>query len=270
MLRHSYWLLAALLAAGCGADDSSAPDAAPAAPDASVDSGVLRPEGPGVSGVLRDDSGQPLGGAQILGCMATVCLFGQTEADGRFLFEVDPPAEIAIKTPEVLNRSPRRGATLCPVRLDDTALVDVGSVFVPTLPEGVPFGPASGDPQTLDAGDELTLTLRRGDLSPRIGDVLVDLAARRIPAAHIPALPELGGEEVLAVYAMHPFGAHSSSPIAVSVASSLPAGTPVKFRSISEIDGRLSEVALGQATGTALETDPDAGIHELSWLVVSR
>jgi hypothetical protein len=62
----------------------------------------------------------------------------------------------------------------------------------------------------------------------------------------------------------------SSSPIAVRAPSDLPAGTAVRFRSISEIDGHLSEPALGLANGTAVETEPGAGITELTWLVISR
>lgn len=271
MTRSSPLLLASLLVAGCGQPGASAPDAAPAAPvDAAPDSGPALPDGPGLTGVLRDEAGQPLGGTRILACMATVCLFGATDLDGRFYFAIEPPAEIALKTPEDLSASPRLGATLCPVALNDGNLVNVGHVYVPTLPEGVPFGPVADDPQTLSAGDGLTLTLRRADLTPRLGDALVDAAARRIPPERTPWLSALGDEEIIAVYAIHPFGASSSSPIGVRVPSDLPAGTAVKFRSISEIDGLLSEAAPGRATGTAVETDPGAGISELSWLVISR
>jgi hypothetical protein len=44
----------------------------------------------------------------------------------------------------------------------------------------------------------------------------------------------------------------------------------VRFRTISEIDGHLSEPVPGQADGSAVETDPSAGISELTWLVISR
>jgi hypothetical protein len=276
-------VLAALLAIGCG-DDPPAVDAgtdagesrdAIAGEDAAtdedgsiVDTGL--PPGPGLAGVVRTEDDAPLGPVMVLACLATTCYFGESASDGSFYFMIEPPAEIALKTLEDLDTTPRRGASLAPVLLTDNNLVNVGSIYVPNLPAGTPFGPASQDPQTLIAGDGLELTLNRGDLRPRLGDLLGDLAARAIPEAHLPAIPELGAEQIVAVYALHPFGAHSSSPISVRATSTLEAGTPVRFRSISEIDGRLSEPADGSADGTFVTTNPGAGITELSWLVISR
>jgi hypothetical protein len=119
-------------------------------------------------------------------------------------------------------------------------------------------------------GDGLQLIVRRADLTVAIGDTLVDLAARAIPMAHLHPLPALGAETVVAVYALHPFTATSKSPIAVTAPSTLPAGTSVNFRTISEIDGHLSTPVHGQADGTSVATDPSAGIVELSWLVISH
>jgi hypothetical protein len=44
----------------------------------------------------------------------------------------------------------------------------------------------------------------------------------------------------------------------------------VNFRTISEIDGHLSETAPGHADGSVVATDPGVGISELTWLVISR
>jgi hypothetical protein len=269
------------LGAGCGDDggtgtpDSGAVDSG-VADGPAVDSGDglddagPEPAGPGLAGTLVDEAGEPLRFEQVLACMATVCLFGESETDGRFAFPIEPPAEVALKTLPDLSSTPRKAAALCPVRIIDDALVKVGPLHVPTLPQGTPFGPASADPQTLTAGDGLELTLRRADLTPRIGDVLVDVAARLVPPAQVCSQLELGSEEILAVYALHPFGAVSSSPIAVRAPSDLPSGTAVKFRTINEIDGHLSDPVPGSADGTGVETDPAAGITELSWLVISR
>lgn len=259
-------------AAGCGQGDERGPLDGGTAVDSGDghDAGGAEPMGPGIIGTLKNASGQTLESEMVLACMATTCLFGDTGVDGRFSFAIDPPASVALKTPEDLSVVPRRGAALCPIRIEDGSLVDVGTLYVPNLPEGVFIGPASMDPQTLMLGDGLELTLRRADLTPRVGDVLVDAAARLVPPAQVCPLLALEGEEILAVYALHPFAATSASPIAVSAASDLPAGTPVKFRTISEIDGHLSEPALGQADGSVVETEPGAGITELSWLVISR
>lgn len=266
-MRPCLYLLASLAlsaAGGCGGGDADPPDAG--APDA----GALDAMGPGLAGALMDESEQPLAGEQILACMATTCLFGETAADGSFFFPIEPPAEVALKTAGDLSTTPRRGAALCPVRITGDSLIDVGPLHVPSLPEGVPIGPASMDPQTLMVGDGLELTLRRADLTPRIGDVLVDAAAREVPASQVCPLITLDGEEIVAVYALHPFAATSASPIPVRAPSDLPAGTTVRFRTISEIDGHLSEPVPGQADGTSITTEPSTGITELTWLVISR
>lgn len=41
-------------------------------------------------------------------------------------------------------------------------------------------------------------------------------------------------------------------------------------RTISEIEGHLSDPTPGRATGTVVKTDPSAGITELTWLVIAR
>jgi len=225
--------------------------------------------GEGLAGALRSEAGQPLASTQILACMATTCLFGMTQSDGRFTFAVDPPASIALKTLENLSASPRRGAALCPIHLDGDTL-EVGELYVPDLPAGAAIGPSTRDPQTLDAGDGLQVTLRRGDLMPNLGDVITDLAARRVPSDRVCRFLTIPGEEVVAVYALHPFAARSRSPMAVRLESSLPAGTSVSLRTVSEIDGHLSQPVAATADGGAIVTDPGAGIGELTWLIVSR
>jgi hypothetical protein len=221
----------------------------------------------GVTGVLKNEAGRPLAHVKVLACMTKVCLVGETGSDGRFSFSIDSPADVVIKTEEDMASSPRRGAAMMPVRLVDRRLVDVGAVLVPNLPSKVrPFAPGAPDPQTVDLGDGLRLTLSRKALTPRPGDAILDLAARRLPGPY----PPLGPERIIAVYALHPFAAKSAAPIAVRVLSSLPAGTPVRFRTINEIDGTFSAPVAGQAGGRYLTTDPGAGITELTYLIISR
>jgi hypothetical protein len=223
----------------------------------------------GVTGVLKNEAGRPLAHAKVLACMTKVCLIGETGTDGRFSFAIDSPADVVIKTEEDLASSPRRGAAMMPVRLVDRRLVDVGAVLVPNLlplSKVRSFAPGGPDPQTVELGDGLRLTLSRKALTPRAGDAILDLAARRLPGPY----PALGPERIIAVYALHPFAAKSAAPIAVRVLSSLPAGTPVRFRTINEIDGTFSAPVAGQAGGRYLTTDAGAGITELTYLIISR
>lgn len=262
-----------MVAAACGGDDDGGteqPDAGPR-PDgaAQPDAGIDLPDGPGLAGFLRDENGERLAGVQVLACMASTCLYGKSGDDGFFFFAVDPPEDVALKTTENLETDPRRAAALCPIDIVDQEVVYARTLYVPLLSEGVLFGPVEDDPQTLAAGDGLELTLNRADLTPRLGDALVDAAARAVaPEQRCPQLV-VPGEEIVGVWALHPFAATSSSPIAARAPSTLAAGTEVHFRTISEIDGEYSAPAIGHADGSAIATDDGDGIRELSWLVVS-
>jgi hypothetical protein len=224
----------------------------------------------GVAGVLKDEAGRPLARAKVLACMTKVCLVGETGRDGRFSFSIDPPADIVIKTEPDVAALPRRGAAMRPVALADRRMIDIGAVYVPSLPAGRPFGPGIEEPLTVAAGDGLQLTLSRKALKPRPGDVIMEIAARRLPAARVPKYPALGAEEVIAVYAVHPFAATSAAPIAVRAPGALPDGTPITFRTIDEIDGTFSAPVPGRASGGYLVTEPGAGILELTYIVISR
>jgi hypothetical protein len=251
------------LCAGCGDDGaSSKPDAAELGPDAA--------SGPGVAGLLVDYLGRPRPTTDVLACMATTCLFGKSGSNGRFSFAIDPLAQVALKTHADLTTTPRYAAVLQPVIVGGSSLVDVGMLYTPELPAGTVLGPASSDPQTIAAGDDLELTLHRGDMTAPLGEFLNDVAARRISADHIPTYDELAGREVIAVYALHPFTAKSSSPVGVRIPTTLADGSAVEVRTISEIDGVMSTPVAGHASGGFIRTDPGVGILRFTYLVISR
>ena len=252
------WLTVALLTStACGKE-----------PPAATGAGGRPPSG--IAGVLQDEAGRPIADANVMACMSTVCLYSKSAADGRFGFDVEPPADIAIKTDGDPSATPRRAAALYPVRLTEARVMDVGVVRSPSLPDGVPLAAAAKDPQTIQAGDGLTLILNRGALTPRLGEVLIDVAARQVPAALLPRYTGLGNDQVLAVYALHPFAAKSTVPIQVKARTPLPDGTVVRFRTISEIDGQFSPPVSGRAAGGWVSTDAGAGISELTYLVIAR
>ena len=236
-----------------------------------ADAGIELPDGPGLAGFLRLTDGTLLDDEQVLACMETTCYFGESDDDGFFFFgEVEVGDDVALKTAPKPNANPRRGAALCPVDIVDEDTVYAQTLYVPILPDdGQDFESADQDPQTMVMGDGLELTLNRGDLTPRVGDTLIDAAARAMaPEERCPQLV-LPGEEIIAVYALHPFGATSSSPVAARAPSDLPADTEVFFRTIDEIEGNFSAPVPGTADGDFVETDPGEGIAELSWLVIS-
>jgi hypothetical protein len=232
------------------------------------DEGVLS-DGPGLQGRLIDANEQPLPDVQVLACQATTCYYGQSDADGRFSFVIEPPADVALKTHANLASVPRMAAALVPVDIVDASLVDVGDVYVPELPDGVVLGPASDELQTCLVGDGLELSLRSADLTVGIGEFLYDLAARRLPPEHVQVDAELDGAQVLAVYALHPFAATSSSAIGVRVPVDVPDGTMVLLRTLSHLDGNVAEVVPAVVEDGHAVTAPDTGITRLTYLIVS-
>lgn len=251
-IRHLAVLLLFISACGAGDDEVGEPAA-----------------GPGIVGRLVDGSGQGIAGVEVLACQATSCAYADSDAEGRFEFELEPPAQVALKTHPNLAATPRLAAALEPVDLVDDALVDLGSVYVPELPAGVVIGPDADDPQTLAAGDGLELTLNRADLIAPIGEFVHDLAARRIPAEHVPHYSDLGTDHILAVYALHPFATTSTTPMSVRVPIDRPDGTTVRFHVVSELDGNCSPAVTGQVEGGYATTDPGTGITRLTHLIVT-
>jgi len=272
------WIIAVLLAAA-GCDEPTETTASTATGQTGTSTGAAGGAGGmggvgggalSLEGVLIDTAEMPLGGVDVLACMTTVCFTQESLADGRFAFAIEGPAEIALKTQANLAVAPRRAAALEPVRLAMGSAVDAGTLYVPDLPDGAVMAPATEDPQTLSAGDGVELTLSRGDLEPLLGEVLHDVAARRLPQEHVPVYADLEGEEIVAVFALHPFGAVSASPISVRATADVPDATPVLFRTISEIDGAFSEPVAGAAEGGSVATAAGTGITHLTYLVISR
>lgn len=228
--------------------------------------------GPGLRGRLVDANDQPVPDVEVLACQATTCYYGDSDADGRFSFAIEPPAELALKTHTNLAAVPRVAAALVPVHITDDVLVDLGDVYIPELPEGVVLGLPSDELQTYLVGDGLELSLRSADLMPALGEFLYDMAASRVPPEHAPAytaIEELEGEQVLAVYAMHPFAATCTSVIGVRVPVDAPEGTQVWLRSLSHVDGNIVDVVAGVVENGHAVTTPGTGITRLTHLIVS-
>ena len=228
----------------------------------------IEPGEPGVTGILLGPDGVALSGHDVLICFPGQCVFAVSGQDGSFGLALEPGTPVAVKTHEDINADPIWGAALEPAIVGDGTL-DLGNVHIPDMPEPVELGPESADPQTLAVGDGLTMTFNRADLDAEIGVFLYDVAARRIPAEHVPPYPHLHGEAVEAVYAIHPFATESSSPVAFELPSALPAGTLVHLRSIGILDGTFSAPAIGHADGTKVTTDPGEGLDFLTYVVVS-
>lgn len=272
MSRPLPWI-AALVWVGCGSEDTllggtdlgtgPLPTTQPSIPSTSSTQLAA-----GLAGELVGDGGT-LGDQDLMLCNLVGCTVAESEPDGTFFVPLQTGWAGALKTHGEPDGEPRLATLLLPSRVDGDAAVQLGSVYVPELAEGVPFGSPTADPQTLDAGDGLVLTLDRGNLTAAPGTWLYDLAAGRVPDGHLRSYPELGDETVVAAFALHPFGATSSTPVAVRAPVDLPAGTEVWFRSISELDGEFSDPVPGTADGTQVATEPGTGLYRLTWVIIT-
>jgi hypothetical protein len=226
------------------------------------------PAGPGYGGRLIDSSGNPLVGEQVQSCTNTTCLLQDTDSTGHFFYVAYPPENLSLHNHENLTLSPRRSVALIPFVVPDSTAVDLGDLYVPDLPAGVAWQGTSADPQTFDAGDGLVLTMNRADVKLGIGQPYDNVAAALIPSQYVPAYPDLT-ETVIAVYAVHPFGATSTTPIAVSVPTTLSAGTVLNFWSIGLLGEGLSAPATGSSDGATATTDDGQGLYALTYVVIS-
>lgn len=251
-------------------------DASDAGHEVLADAGaedIAEPETPtaSVQGTVRTEDGQVLAHQAVTCCSAAMCIAVSTDEQGVFSFSGLPaPLQLAIKVPEDVFATPPRAEFIAPVYLAGLELTELGDLHAPTLPALVAVAPSSSDPQTLLLGDGLELTLRRADLTFSFSAVKEEqLGARQIPPKNVPKLKNFAGETLLAVYVIYPFASTSTSPIGVRMPTTLPAGTQAQLRTISEFDGTLSAPVTMTSDGAWLTTDPGAGIHKLTWLIVS-
>lgn len=217
------------------------------------------PDGPGIAGMLVGEDEAALPYRSVMACTPKVCYYTDTDPTGRFRFLLDSEGEFLIKTAEDLESRPRRSSPMVSVTVAGGGIVDLGHVYAPALPADVPVG-ADG---AVEAGDGLTLLF-----DPDAEDTPAAVAARRIPDLMVPGYPGLPADGVLAVYALHPFAWKTDVPIGVRV--EIDGGSAVSFRTIDEVDGRLSDPVAGGKIGNTVVTEPGSGITLLTHLVVLR
>jgi hypothetical protein len=228
--------------------------------------GVLA--GEGVRGTLVGPDGAVLPFTSILCCQPSTCAKAETDRVGAFTFDIDEGTAVAVKTHHELLVTPRLAAALVPA-VAGARGIDVGEVYVPDLPPGTPLERAEPGPQTLQAGDGLSLTVVFADLTPDLGVTLYDFAARRLPAPRVPRYEELGEREVLGVWAAHPFATRSDTPMGIAVPVALADGTAVEVFSVSHLDGRLSDPVAAEVSGGMATTLPGEGLEWLTHVVVA-
>jgi hypothetical protein len=192
----------ALFAAACGGGpplDEPQVDLGP--PDLRVPHDLAHdltpPPSVSVKGVIVDENGSPLPAFMSV-CNPFICRSVDAASDGSFLIGGVQLLDFGVRSHDDITTSPVRGTV---VRLlhptEAGATLDAGMLFAPSMPAGAVLTGDPGTPQTLLVGDGLTLRLVGQDLEFPIGDPGTTIAARRIPAEHVPPY-DLGAETLVA------------------------------------------------------------------------
>lgn len=223
-----------------------------------------------VDGRLVDATGAPAAGERIMVCNLLACQSGLSGPDGRFDLSLGRAGHYVLKTEDVISGRSRHAAAMLPVLALRDAPVDVGDLPLPPLPEGPRVGPASADPQALAATDDLTLTISRSAVKMAFHDYLHELVAVPLPPERTRWAADLTGEDLLAVWALHPFEATSAVPVAIAWTTDQPDGAVVRFRTVGGANGTLSAPIDAPVSGGVARTPEGAGITELTYLVATR
>jgi hypothetical protein len=240
-------------------DTEQAVDTEPAETDAEVPL-------TGLWGFVVDESGARVPEERVLACTEVNCVVGESDAQGRFSFEVDGPLQIALKT--AARPSEGVGVGLISCQVGEDGQHEAGALRVPSLPPLLAIDTSDTEVLDLEIGDGLTLTAAPADLRAVPGERLTHLAARRLPASWNGPYPGLE-EEVVAVYTLHPFGGSSVVPVPLSAPVDLTDGTQVRFRTVSYLNGSLSEPVTGQVVDGLAKTHPGEGVVALSQVILT-
>jgi hypothetical protein len=226
-----------------------------------------------VVGTIVDLTSQPLSGATVRLCEGS-CRATTSDATGAFRFD-----GVAALTWDSLGAempgSSDYGKVVIPLYPYTNDLQQQQAVLLPplVLPRLGPSTALPSGPREIAIDATLTLTVDGSALQLPEGSA-TGVAGARVPSGLFPdfCLPGAGGQ-VIAEWALAPFGARSSAPIAVHLAENLglARGAVWLFRVDTE-SGRPIQVATGSvsADGTSIASDPGVGLDQLTWLLVAR
>ena len=268
MKIHSLALLFGLIAAACSGPAASVPgpdDAGPGAPD-------LTATGGRIAGTVIDLAQKGFAGVSVKLC-ATSCREVTTDSAGRFEIADVAAASYGLHVELPGAAATDYGKVVVPIYYFDPRVAPVQTVAPIVLPRaGQPVNLVAGK-QTVAIDATLSLNLDADALTLPPGAGPPRLAGIRVPAAIYPdfCLPS-GDGRILAEWALAPFGAMSSMPIAIHIADGfgLASGSSVVLSSIDPDFGRPERIGTGTvaADGASINGLTTTG-PRLTWLVVS-
>lgn len=222
-------------------------------------------------GVVMDAQGQPLADA-FLGLCANACWASASASDGRFAYEKIPPGDYHLDvridgTPGGADVQPTTGTISVAMALTVHQTLELPPLFVPDP------GAATrlvGGPQRVEVSG-LSLTADPAEWSLPVGVEGPYLSAVRVPEAQWPPNPVEGGE-VLARWALNPYGTASDQPMPLTVDNDLglAAKAEVGVFTLDPSNGKLERETTGTVSADGSLIEAPAGITRVTWIVLAQ
>jgi hypothetical protein len=215
-----------------------------------------------VTGRVVDATGTPWPAARLQIC-ASICYLGTAGTDGTFKMNVESntyavDATGALSDGRTASRTVYSHVIAQATMLGDIVVLETGTGQALSSPQDVPIDANL----TLLAVDPSALTIPTM-VSPYAAGV-------RVPSAAFPVYGT-AGKTVLAMWALNPFAAVSSKPIAVTIKNvfGLSAGAKVAMRAVSDATGTLlTEIPMTVSTDASTITTDSGGLDRLTWIVL--
>ena len=261
-------VLLLVLATGCS---DSAPDAGDAAADVKHDTHVVLEaaiEEPApahiATGRVIDATGAPWPGARMQIC-ASICYAFNAGADGVFSASIGKSDTYAVDATSALADGRSASRTVYARLIDQD--VALGDIVVQETGAGQALS------STKDVAVDADLTLLAVDpsaLTLPAGVTSAYGAGVRVKAADFPVY-DASGKTVVAMWALNPFAAKSSKPIAVTIknAFGLAANAKLAMRAVDDAKGTLlAEIPMTVSSDATTITTDSGGLDRLTWIVL--
>ncbi len=242
--------------------------------DAGEDAGLVFDAGPSysVKGQVAHLDGTPWSSAIVGFCSSIACLdpIRSTDAGTFEEDELTPDDYVVDVTGDNTD-----GGSASPVYFHFRLQSNVALTSPIVVPETGPGVMLDGGVQTVQVDSSLSMTVDPSAFTWPEGEGNsisgIELPPGDWPATYASDLLDGGNQSILAVWALNPFQASSSTPIAVVINNKfeLPAGSHAQLFGMSVTSGMPEDAVEVEVTdGGVLTTLPGQGITELTWLLL--
>lgn len=251
---------------------SNAPDTADAAVDAHKDNHVVfeatvdePPPAHMATGRVVDSTGAPWPGARMQIC-ASICYAFTAGSDGSFSANIGKADTYAVDATGAASDGRSASRTVYSRLIDqDVALGDI-------VVEETGAGQALASPKDVAVDADLTLlAVDPSALTLPAGVTSAYAAGVRVAKPAFPSY-DASGKTILAMWALNPFSAKSSKPIAVTIKNDgfgLAANAKLAMRAVDDTTGLLlAEIPMTVSSDAMTITTDSGGLDRLTWIVL--